>query len=194
MSRAEIMAIPDALLRRGRIGCATLVHMDVQDSPRYWWNGLGTLTYQGQEYTPANDLIGISQIGEKYGASAQTVTLSVAAQPEWLDLMADQESRIVGRAITISGLMLTSMTLDDNAPMTPIGSKFSMFTGTMTRPRFSESFSDAGIELECMGLFASRAKPPRAYLTDADQKALYPGDLGLEYVPKYEGGYKTRWI
>ena len=37
--RDDLLAIPDAELRTGRIGQAALVFMDFRDTPRRWWTG-----------------------------------------------------------------------------------------------------------------------------------------------------------
>ena len=47
--------------------------------------------------------------------------------------------------------------------------------------------------IEAEGLFFRRNSPPRGRWTDADQKARYPGDRGLERLPLYANGYETSW-
>ena len=61
-AREDLLAIPDEVLRSGKIGQAVLVHMDFKDSPKRWWTGFGDLEVNGHLWQGLGDLITISPI------------------------------------------------------------------------------------------------------------------------------------
>ena len=75
----------------------------------------------------------------------------------------------------------------------PLGSPFVMFSGTMQRMPWRATADQRTLTLEAEGLFFRRNAPPRGRWTDADQKARWSGDRGLERLPIYVNGYETRW-
>ena len=197
-ARDDLIAIPDDLLRSGRIAQAVLVHMDFKDSPRRWWTGFGDLTVAGQTWQGLGDLIAISPISTTYQVSAEQVTFELAATPDMLALALAEQTRVRDRAVTIYlQLMAThgvAVAGDDIVAGQPVGSPLALYSGTMQRMAWgAEGPGKRTLRLECEGLFFRRNQPPRGRWTDADQKALYPGDRGFERMPLYAGGYETRW-
>jgi len=192
-AREDLLAIPDELLRSGRIGQAVLVFMDFEGSPKRWWSGFGDLEVGGYIWQGLGDLITISPISTSYQPSASQVTFEVAATPEMLALALAAKSRVRDRDVTVF-LQLFALTDDAGEAGQPIGSPVALFTGTMQKMPWSASGStQRSIRIECEGLFFRRNMAPRGRLTDADQKARHPGDRGLERLPLYAGDYNTRW-
>lgn len=199
-ARDDLLAIPDEVLRNGSIAQAVLVHMDFQDAPRRWWTGFGDLTVGGYTWQGLGDLIGISQIESSYALSAREVSFTVAATPEMLTLALNAQSRVRDRAVTVYLQLFANATL---ASFTPggdeimsgdaIGSPMSLFSGTMQRmPYEGEGATSRRITVEAWGIWKRRNAAPRGRWTDADQKARYPGDRGLERLPLY-WSYETGW-
>lgn len=196
-ARDDLLAIPDELLRSGRIGQAVLVHMDFRDSPKRWWTGFGDMTVGGYTWQGLGDLITISPISTSYQISAEQVTFQVAATPEMLALALSAKDRVRDRAVTVYLQMFAmddvTVAGDDVAYGQPIGSPMALYSGTMQRMPWSASgATQRTISVECEGLFFRRNAPPRGRWTDSDQKARYPGDKGLERLPIYVN-YETRW-
>lgn len=197
-ARDDLLAIPDDLLRSGRITQAVLVHMDFKDTPRRWWTGFGDLQAGGHTWQGVGDLISISPISSAYQISAEQVTFELAATPEMLALSLDAKARVRDRAVTIYlQLMATdgvTVAGSDIVSGQPVGSPMALYSGTMQRmPWGADGPGKRTIRLECEGLFFRRNQPPRGRWTDADQKARYPGDRGLERTPLYVN-YETRWL
>lgn len=197
-ARDDLIAIPDELLRNGNIGQAALVFMDFRDSPQRWWTGFGDLNVAGQLWRGLGDLISISEIETSYQVSAQQVSFEVAATQEMLVLALDAKNRVRDRAVTVY-LQLFAMddvevAGSDILSGQPIGSPIALFNGLMMRmPWSADGPSQRKITIEAEGLFFRRNSPPRGRWTDADQKARYPGDRGLERLPLYANGYETAW-
>ena len=192
--RDDLLAIPDEMLRSGRVSEATLVFMDFRDNPRRWWTGIGDLDVAGQSWSGVSDLISISDIETTYAATAQPVTFGLAATEKMLDDTQEAEGTVHGRTDIIYGQLFYTQTEGDDPAWHPVGSPFAHFVGTMEKVKYSFAGLDKGsITLACEGLFYRRTAPPRGLLTDADQKSRSAGDRGLELVSKYTD-YETRWL
>lgn len=179
-ARDDLLAIPDEVLRDGRIGQSVLVHMDFLDSPKRWWAGFGDLQANGYTWQGLGDLIAISPISSTYQVSAEQVTFEVAATPEMLALALAAKDRVRNRSVTIYLQLFAMEDVDGADRGQPIGSPMALYSGTMQRMPWSASGSDQrSIRVECEGVFFRRNMPPRGRWTDADQKARYPGDRGF---------------
>ena len=100
-ARDDLLAIPDELLRSGRIAEAVLVHMEFAITPKRWWTGFGDLQVAGETWQGLGDLISISEISTAYQVSAEQVTFEVAATPEMLSMALDAKARVRDRPVTI---------------------------------------------------------------------------------------------
>lgn len=187
-AREDLLAIPDETLRSGEIGQAGLVFMDFQGGAKRWWTGFGDMDAGGQIWQGLGDLINISPIDTAYSLSAQPLTFDLALTQEMLELAMNAETRVRDRAVTVS------CQLFDMATKQPLGASFVMFAGTMQKMAWSaDGPENRSLRLECEGLFFRRNAPPRGRWTDTDQKARYPGDRGLERLPRYIS-YETGWV
>lgn len=185
--REDLLAIPDDVLRSGQIGQAALVFMDFRDTPKRWWTGFGDLDAGGHRWQGVGDLITISPISTAYDLSAEPMTFTLACTPELLDLSINAKWRVRDRPVTVS------LQLFDMGTKQVLGSPFVMFSGTMQRmPWKASGPTERTLTLEAEGLFFRRNAPPRGRWTDADQRARYAGDKGLERLPRYVN-YEARW-
>lgn len=199
-ARDDLLAIPDEVLRNGSIAQAVLVFMDFVGAPKRWWTGFGDLEVGGHHWQGLGDLIGVSPIESSYALSAREVSFTVAATPEMLGHALNAKSRVRGRDVAISlqlfaNAKLASFTPGGGEIMTgePIGSPMSLFTGKMQRMPFEgEGLTKRQITIESWGIWMRRNAAPRGRWTDADQKARYPADRGLERTPLYTN-YETGW-
>lgn len=193
-ARDDILAIPDELLRNGRVSEASLVFMDFKDNPRRWWTGFGDLVTAGQTWLGTGNLINISEVVTSYAATAQPMTFQLAATDEMLDATEDAEDQVYGRQCIVYGQLFTTQGEGLEPSWVPIGAPFAHFSGTMEKLRYRQAgLTEASIELVAEGLFYRRTAPPRGMITDVDQKARNPGDKGAEYVAKYTD-YETLWL
>lgn len=199
-ARDDLLAIPDEVLRDGRIAQAVLVFMDFKDAPKRWWTGFGPLEVGGHTWEGLGDLVGVSEIESSYSLSAREVTFTIAATPEMLGHALNAKNQVRDREVTVylqlfANAQLASFTPGGGEIMSgdPVGSPMSLFTGTMQRmPYEGQGTTKRRITLEAWGIWMRRNAAPRGRWTDSDQKARYPGDRGLERLPLYVN-YETGW-
>ena len=193
--REDLLAIPDEVLRSGKVGGAALVHMAFRDSPQRWWGGFGDLDAGGYRWKGLGDLISISPIETSYNLSANPVTFTVAATPEMLANAIRAKDRVRDRDVTVYLQMIAVEPIDGGIQRgQPLGAPIPMFVGTMQRMPWSASGPEQRtIQIEAEGLFYRLNAPPRGRWTDADQKARWPGDRGMERMAIYASGYEPKW-
>lgn len=197
-ARDELLAIPDELLRTGRIGQAVLVFMDFRDTPRRWWTGFGDLDHAGYLWHGTEDLISISKISTAFNTSARKITFEMKASADMLANALNAKARVRDRAVTVS---IQLFALDDAVANergvqfgSPIGAPMALFSGTMQRmPWTITGVAQRTLRLEAEGLFFRRNAAPRGRWSDTDQRMRYPGDRGLERLPLYANGYESKW-
>lgn len=197
--RDDLLAIPDEVLRSGRIGQAALVWMDFAGGAKRWWTGFGTLETAGHTWEGLGDLISISPISTSYDLSAQPVTFTLACTPEMLALAINAKARVRDRTVMVYNQLFA---VEAQAAFTagggeiqrgqPLGSPFVMFAGTLQRMPWRATATERVLTVEAEGLFFRRNAPPRGRWTDADQRARWPGDRGLERLPIYVQ-HETNW-
>ena len=197
--RDDLLAIPDEVLRQGRIGQAALVWMDFAGGDKRWWTGFGTLETAGHTWEGLGDLISISPISTSYDLSAHPVTFTLACTPEMLAKALNAKHEVRDRTVMVYNQLFA---VEAQAAFTPgggeiqrgqpIGSPFVMFSGSMQRLPWRATATERTLTLEAEGMFFRRNAPPRGRWTDADQKARWPGDRGLERLPIYIQ-YETGW-
>lgn len=197
-ARDDLLAIPDEMLRSGRIAQAVLVHMDFRDTPRRWWTGWGDLDHAGHIWTGTGDLIGITNIDTAFSVSARKVTFDLAATPEMLALALAAKDRVRDRAVTVYCQLFAEddvqIETEGFALGQPIGPPISLFSGTMQGMPWSATGStERTIKLEAEGLFFRRNTAPRGRWSAADQDGRHPGDTGLDRLTLYANGYETAW-
>lgn len=204
-ARDDLLAIPDELLRTGKIAEAVLCWMDFATGAKRWWAGFGPLEHAGHIWDGVGDVISISDLSTDYQMSADPVTLSLAATPEMVAAAIASKTAVRGRQIVIYSQLFATVKIDENewaadqppapvGPWQPLGQPMALFSGTMgPMTRTKRGPGDRQLSLQCEGLWARRNAPPRGLLTDRDQQARTPGDKGLERVAMYTN-YEVKWI
>lgn len=193
-ARDDLLAIPDELLRNGSIAEAVLCWMDFATGAKRWWAGFGDLDHAGFIWQGTGDTIGISDLNTDYQMSADPVTFDLAATPEMITLAQTSTSAVRGRAVIVYSQLFSATGSQSVGPWQPIGSPFSLFSGTMGQMNYSaEGRANSRIRLQCEGLWVRRNAPPRGLLTDRDQQARFAGDKGCERMAIYTN-YEPRWV
>jgi hypothetical protein len=193
-AREDLLAIPDDVLREGRVGEAVLTYMDFGNGAKRWWTGWGDLVVAGHMWQGLGDMIGISDVSNSYSVAADSLTFALAATPEMVALVRQSGDLVRGRAVVVYTQLFAVQPDDGSMPWQPLGGPMALFTGTMENMTFAaQGPSVRQISLQCESVFARRNQPPRGVLTDKDQKARSVGDRGCERVPLYEN-YETKWI
>ena len=136
--------------------------------------GLGTLSFGGDTYQGAGDIGGISTVEEDSELSRSTLTLSLRGLPlDIISIVLNEQYQ--GRAATVSLGYL------DPATLQLVDTPLIVYRGRMDTAG-TEQGETLTVALSVESRFAAWDRPLARRYNDADQRARYPGDRGLEYV------------
>lgn len=174
----SLFSLTAAAALAGRtVRVAQLVHLDFTSQAMRLWLGHGRLLAGGQEWSGLGEFGSISGIELPLGGTAPVTTLALSGvEPDLVGKALSSSAEVKGRAAVVSMQFFgeTWQTLDN---------PYAILTGAMDRISIAGAGPDTRtIEVTVEWLFTRRAIPPFGYLSDRDQKSLYPGDRGLEQM------------
>lgn len=187
---------------------ALLAELQFDSATLYMWSGIGTLTWNGNDYLGGGNLISISTIEETQKLEAKGIVCSLNGIPSNLIAAALLE-RTRGRPFRMylaavddgSGASVllkdddvsylqkddeVSLIIKDGSDIpvanTIVMDPYRIFTGLMDVIEFSDDGNTAMLRLsvESVQLLGQRAKIRR--YTAEDQKKVYSNDLGLDLI------------
>jgi len=138
------------------------------------WSGLGPITWAGQTWTGAGTLLAVSPIEETTDVVAGGTTVTLSGVPTDLVslVIADAQQGAPGR-LWIGMLSAGGAVIAD-----PVA----WFTGRLDVPTISDGANTCTITVTYESRLIDLGRARQWRWTDESQKALYPGDRGLEYV------------
>lgn len=170
-----------AQITTGVYGAVILVELEFDSGTIYLSTHNETLTVDSHVFTPLGGLLNIGTIKERAGMGAEQLPLSIPSDPSYVSLALGNVEGYRGRAAR-----LYLQLLDEN--LQPVGARKLRFSGHMEpvsvqRQPAKDGSSSGRIEMKLTreGLARSRRREG-ARLTDAQQRAKYPGDTGLRYI------------
>lgn len=136
------------------------------------WNGYYDLTIDGASYTGSGNLLQVSDIEETGEIAARGVTMTLSGLDPSIISVALQENYQNRTAKVFLGAI------------TPSGEvqSYQVFGGRLDVMSIEESGETATIAVTAENRLIDLERPRTRRFTSEDQKALYPGDLGLDYV------------
>lgn len=154
-----------------------LVAFDFLTIPRNLWLGHGQLWAGGEFWDGTGELGSISGLESAIGGSAPETSFSLSGvDPGLLAEALSSSDEVKGRDVTVYLQFFDEDMQTLDAPV-------SIYAGTMDVMRVRvQGPTSATISVTAETLFARRAMPIYAYLSDRDQQAIYPGDLGLSLI------------
>lgn len=198
-TRDDIIAIPDEKLRNARVSADYLIFMDFKDAPKRIWTGWGSLETEGHIWQGTGDMIGVGNIPASFGATAESVSLTLQAATQEMRVRARASATDVHNRDIVIYQQFFDVTPDDDdvQPWSPLMPAFAVYSGSMDQMAYSgERGEDGGylrqIELTTYGLFTNRNAPANGRWTDSDQQRRTAGDLGCSRMPLY-AGYSPIW-
>lgn len=170
-----------AQLAATELGIHWLAQFDFLSGTQYWTTFNQTITIGGHEYLGLGGLLRVGELRESHQARGDTVTLSMplmnsAMIPLFLANLESYRGRDVRLYIQLF-----------NKQHQPVGAPVLRFTGRM-QPVSMKQERGEGASAGTVEMQASRAGMERSRrldgrkLTDAQQRAEFPGDSGLRYV------------
>lgn len=155
-----------------------LVEADFLSGVSRQWMGAGTLeTLDGKAWDGAGELLSIGDIKAVVsGASVGTSFGWTGITPEILRVARQAETEAKNRLIRVYCQFFT----EAGAPLSPPAV---IVTLRMDVPKYHlEGASNRSVSISAENLLSGRKRPAYGSLTDADQKARHPSDLGLELM------------
>lgn len=158
------------------------------------WTGVGTLTYAGQSWTGAGELISISSVQETSEISAKGATISLSGIPSEVISLAlsttyqNRIGKIYFGLFTYSFLNQETgsyILLEDGSRIYLDNQETSLtevFTGFMDRMTIEENPDSSTIVVTLENKLTTLERPRTARFTNQYQKSVDPTDLGLQYV------------
>ena len=139
------------------------------------WTGYGTLTYAGVPYLGIGTFGSISPIEETTDLAARGISMQLSGVPTANIALALTED-YQGRECTVlfGALSPTAGTL--------ISSPVTVFQGRMDVMQISDDGQSADITMTAENRLVDFKRPREVRYTHEEQTALFPGDLGLEFV------------
>lgn len=159
----------------GNPGFILLVELDFQGGPVRAHSGVGDFEWNGNTFTGVGTLGKVSEIEEGKEMQAYGLQLQLSGIPSEL-LSISLNGGYRGRSAS-----LWVAFLDDNHQL--INDPVGPFSGTMNTMD-GELGETATITLSVESRLVDWERPRIRRYNDGDQQAVYPGDLGLEFVPQ----------
>lgn len=144
------------------------------DGTLYLWSGIGNLSWDGQTWLGAGELLHISELPDSASLEAQKITIQLRGVVfENLALALDQVTQGSPVKIWLGFLDAAGVLIPD---------PFLAYTGAMDVPEIAEDGASVDIGIAIEGRIARLARKKERRRTHEDQQINYPGDMGLEYV------------
>lgn len=147
------------------------VEMEFDSGTERFWNGYGTVTIGGEEYYGAGDILGFSAVEEVSEIAARGVAITLSGLNTSMISAALQEN-YQNRPLTVYYGVIES----------GVYSTATLFKGRMDTMNIVESGETSTVEITAENRLIDLERARTYRYTSEDQKALYPNDLGLDFV------------
>tara|TARA_R110001606_G_scaffold180670_1_gene327370 strand:+ start:1127 stop:1759 length:633 start_codon:yes stop_codon:yes gene_type:complete len=158
------------------------------------WTGVGTLVYEGQNWTGTGSLLNIDTVEETSEIAAKGANITLSGVPSGVVSLALSEP-YQGRVCNIYFGMLSKGSLEQESGSyillqdgsrilltSSLTSLTSIFSGYMDQMNIEESAETSSIELLVENKLVDLERARVARFTSSYQKSVYPNDKGLDFV------------
>jgi len=151
-----------------------LVFMDFPSAARRFWTGVGNLSWGGNTYQGAGDLLTITEVSEVVGVEARgaQVVLSGIDQNNLSDALAENYRR---KALKYWLALV-------NKDRSIIGDPVLLFSGKMSKATIYEGGQSSTIEMVAENDLAGFNRAKELRWNDQDQRRLHPGDSFFKFL------------
>lgn len=148
------------------------VDLDFDSGNVRLWNGYGDLTIGSDTYTGAGTLLAISSIEESNEIKANGVTMTLSGIDSSLLSIALTENYQNRSAIIFIGTIADDQTV----------SAYQIFAGRLDTMTMEDGGETSTITVTAENRLIDLERPRVRRFTSEDQKSLFAGDKGLDYV------------
>ena len=166
------------------------VNMQFSNGAVYLWTGFGDITIDGNTYTGSGTLMTVSPVKETANVTANGASVVLSGIPsDTLSVALNEDYQ--NRSCTIyMGCLSSGAVVADPYPI---------FSGLMDVMSIDEGTETVSINLSVESRLIDLEKPSNKRYTSEEQKAVYPDDLGLDFVVDLQdmpiaGGRKSTLI
>lgn len=178
MSGRDLIANQLAALRAANVRAVIMVRLSFQSGPLRVHSGVGTITWDGEQYLGIGALGQIESMQETTEAVAQDVRLTLTGIPsEYISLALGEHYQGGDARIYLAAIDENHRLILDEQGRGP----YLVFRGRMDTMAIQDGDSGT-IHLTCRNRLSDWDRPRERRYTHEDQQVEYPGDLGLQYV------------
>lgn len=138
------------------------------------WNGLGSVSWNGQTWVGVGNLLNISTVSEATDIAARNMTLTLSSIPQDMLTRALNECRQNFPVSVFLGFLASDGSI--------VADPYQSFSGHMDVPTLAEGTNDATISLSCENPLIDMDRSPNRRFTNDDQKQDFPTDQGFLFV------------
>lgn len=158
----------------GAVVPALLGHFDFSGGIVRVWSGVGDLSWSGDTYTGLGDLVAVSPVQETNETRANSLSFTLNGIPSAL------VTRILAEGYRGRAAKLWLALFNTSGAI--IADPLLLFSGRMDQCKLADSGETATCTITAESRLVDLQRPRVRRRTDEDQKSLFPGDRGFEYV------------
>lgn len=147
------------------------------------WSGYGDLSWSGETWTGAGTLLGVSEISETSDGSANGLSVTMTGIPSELISLALGDIKQGSSGKVWMGFLNSGSIVSD-----PV----LLFEGRLDVPVIDEDGSSSSITISYESRLIDLDRVRETRYTDEEQKKMYPGDKGCEFVASLQDA-KVVW-
>lgn len=155
---------------------ALLAYFDFSGGAVRLHSGIGDLSWNGDTYTGAGDLAAVEAVQESAEVRANGLAFRLNGIPSAM------VTRILAENYRGRACKLWLALFDSLSDGSPIADPLLLFSGRMDQCDMEDSGATASITVAAESRLVDLQRPRERRRTDEDQRSLFAGDLGLEYV------------
>lgn len=174
----QMTAAMQAAVQLGVVRPILFMRGEFASGPLYLWSGVGTFYWQGQNWLGIGTLGSISPVQETENVTATSIEMTLSGVPSDILALTLLEVRNGKRVRLWLGL------LDDNYNL--IADPIEMFGGHIDAAAIEEGAETSAVTITVENAYIDFQRARTIPFTDQAQQAVFPGDLGFEYVPQLQ--------
>lgn len=153
------------------------ISVGFKDSTLRLWTGLGDLTFDSNIFIGSGNLLSISNINETADIRASGVKISLSGLDSSILSSSISQDSEGGLVKLYFGVLTTT-----NNETVVVDTPYQLFEGSLDTIQVSETGESATITVTVENKLIMLERPRNRRYTDQDQKNLFAGDKGLEFV------------
>jgi nitrogen fixation protein len=167
------------------IAPAYLVEIELQDSTLYLCDTAQNIVWGGHTYLANGWIQAIADISESTDPKSMSIDITLGGIPEeinslmFLNIRQNKKAAIYFATVNVVGALNTTPYL--------------IFRGLLDYPEINDSAEESTITLHYDSAFAKLDKPSNRRYTDEEQKVMFPGDRGFEFIKKLVEDWNGTW-